>query len=44
MKEIQAINACRRDAIAQGMPKEEAMAKWTKVEDLPEEYRPTVKS
>lgn len=44
MKEIQAINACRKDAIAQGMPKEEAMAKWTKVEDLPEEYRPTVKS
>ena len=44
MKEIQAINACRKDAIADGMSKEEAMAKWTKVEDLPEEYRPTVKS
>ena len=43
MKEIQAINACRRDAIAEGMSKEEAMAKWTKVEDLPAEYQPAVK-
>ena len=44
MKEIQAINACRRDAIAEGMSKEEAMAKWTKVEDLPAEYQPAVKA
>ena len=43
MKEIQAINACRKDAIADGMSKEEAMAKWTKVEDLPAEYQPAVK-
>ncbi len=39
MKEIQAVNACRRDAIAGGMSQEEAMAKWTKMEDLPAEYR-----
>ena len=39
MKEIQAVNACRRDAIADGMSQEEAMAKWTKMEDLPAEYR-----
>ena len=39
MKEIQAVNACRRDAIAAGMSQEEAMAKWTKMEDLPAEYR-----
>ena len=39
MKEIQAVNACRRDAIADGMSQEEAMANWTKMEDLPAEYR-----
>ena len=39
MKEIQAVNACRKDAIADGMSLEEAMKKWTKVEDLPAEYR-----
>ena len=39
MKEIQAVNACRRDAVAAGMPLEEAMAKWQTMEQLPAEYR-----
>ena len=37
------IECCVRDAIAEGMSKEEAMAKWTKVEDLPAEYQPAAK-
>ena len=37
MKEIQAINAVRKDGIAQGMSLEEAMEKWKSVEDIPEE-------
>ena len=28
MKEIQAVNACRRDAVAGGMSLEDAMQKW----------------
>ena len=39
MKEIQAVNACRRDAVAKGMKLEEAMDKWQTMEQLPEEYR-----
>ena len=39
MKEIQAVNACRRDAVADGMPLEEAMQKWQSVDQLPAEYR-----
>ena len=39
MKEIQAVNTCRKDAIADGMPLQEAMQKWTKMSDLPAEYR-----
>lgn len=39
MKEIQAVNACRRDAVADGMPLEEAMEKWKDVDQLPEQYR-----
>ena len=39
MKEIQAVNACRRDAVAQGMKLEDAMAKWQILDQLPAEYR-----
>lgn len=41
MKEIQAVNACRKDAIADGMSLNEAMNKWTSLEQLPAEYRET---
>ena len=34
MKEIQAINAARREGIAKGMTLEEAMAKWQTAEDI----------
>ena len=43
MKEIQAVNTCRKDAIADGMSLQEAMQKWTKMEDLPAEYREAAK-
>ena len=39
MKEIQAVNACRRDAVANGMKLEEAMTKWQTLDQLPAEYR-----
>ena len=39
MKEIQAVNACRHDAVANGMKLEEAMQKWQTVDQLPEQYR-----
>ena len=39
MKEIQAVNACRRDAVAQGMKLEDAMSKWKTLDQLPAEYR-----
>ena len=39
MKEIQAINAVRKDGIGKGMSLEEAMDKWKTMEDLPEELR-----
>ena len=39
MKEIQAVNACRRDAVAKGMKLEEAMDKWQTMDQLPTEYR-----
>lgn len=38
MKEIQAVNAVRKDAIAEGMSLEEAMEKWQTLEQVPEEY------
>lgn len=38
MKEIQAINACRRDAVAKGMTVQEAMERYQTVEQLPESY------
>lgn len=34
MKEIQAVNACRKQAIAGGMSMEEAMQKWQTMEDV----------
>ena len=39
LKEIQAVNACRRDAVANGMKLEEAMTKWQSMDQLPAEYR-----
>ncbi len=39
MKEIQAVNACRREAIAGGMSMEEAMATWTTIDQVPERFR-----
>ena len=39
MKEIQAVNACRRDAVAGGMKLEDAMAKWQTIDQLPAEYK-----
>jgi len=39
MKEIQAVNACRRDAVAGGMSLEDAMQKWQTIDQLPAQYR-----
>ena len=39
MKEIQAINAVRKDAIANGMSLEEAMKTWQTIDQVPEEYK-----
>ena len=39
MKEIQAVNACRRDAVAGGMSMEDAMQKYVKMEDVPDNYK-----
>lgn len=39
MKEIQAVNAARKDAIADGMTLEEAMEKYKEIDDVPESYR-----
>ena len=39
MKEIQAVNACRRDAVAGGMSLEDAMQKWQTIDQLPTQYR-----
>ena len=39
MKEIQAINAARKEGIAKGMSIEEAMEKWKAIEDVPEEFK-----
>jgi len=40
MKEIQAVNACRREGIKQGMTMAEAMQKWQTVDQLPAQYHP----
>lgn len=39
MKEIQAVNACRKDAIADGMTVEKALKTYKDVEDIPAEYK-----
>ena len=39
MKEIQAINAVRKDAIAKGMSLEEAMKTWQTIDQVPEEFK-----
>ena len=39
MKEIQAVNAVRRDAINKGMGLEEAMKTWQTIEQVPEEFK-----
>ena len=39
MKEIQAVNACRRDAVANGMSMEDAMRNYVKMEDVPDSYQ-----
>ena len=39
MKEIQAVNACRRDAVANGMSMEDAMRNYVKMEDIPDSYK-----
>lgn len=39
MKEIQAINLARKQAIADGMSMEEAMEKWQTIEDVPDEFK-----
>ena len=39
MKEIQAINAVRKDGVAKGMTLEEAMKKWQTIEDVPAEFK-----
>ena len=38
VKEIQAVNAARRAAIADGMSMEDAMAKWQTADQVPEEF------
>lgn len=39
MKEIQVVNAVRKDAISQGMTLEDAMKKWTQIEQVPEKFK-----
>lgn len=38
MKEIQAVNAVRKDAVSKGMRLEDAMQRWKTAEDVPEEF------
>ena len=39
MKEIQAVNAVRKDAISRGMSLEEAMKTWVTLEQVPKHFR-----
>lgn len=39
VKEIQAINAVRKDAVAKGMSLEEAMEKWQTIDQVPEAFK-----
>ena len=38
MKEVQAVNAVRKDAISKGMSVEEALATWQTIDQVPEEF------
>ena len=38
MKEIQAVNAVRKDAVSNGMRLEDAMLQWRSAEDVPKEF------
>lgn len=38
MKEIQAVNAVRKDAVKNGMTLEDAMEKWITIDQVPKEY------
>jgi len=38
MKEIQAVNAVRKDAIAKGMSLDEAMKTWTTIDQVPTQF------
>lgn len=38
MKEIQAVNAVRKDAVSKGMRLDEAMQRWKTAEDVPEQF------
>lgn len=39
MKEIQAVNACRKDAMAKGMTFEEAAEKWQTIDQVPDVFK-----
>lgn len=39
MKEIQAVNAVRKDAVANGMSVEEAMKTWSTLDQVPEKFK-----
>ena len=39
MKEIQAVNAVRKDAVAKGMSIDEAMQTWQTIDQVPEQFR-----
>ena len=39
MKEIQAVNACRKDAISEGMSVDEALGTWQTIDQVPDMYR-----
>ena len=39
MKEIRAVNAARKAAVADGMSVEEAMATWVTIDQVPEQFR-----
>lgn len=39
MKEIQAVNAVRKDAVDKGMPLHQAMEQWKTIDQVPEEFR-----
>ena len=38
LREIQAVNAIRKQAITQGMPKKDAMALWTTIDQVPKNF------